>query len=52
MFNKLLIKIVKKVGYVKDLETRVEQRKAVETRLREGKEPISVESEIHGKCSN
>lgn len=30
MFNKLLIKIVKKVGYVQELETRVEQLKAVE----------------------
>lgn len=30
MLNKLLIKIVKKVGYVQELETRVEQLKAVE----------------------
>ena len=37
MLNKLLIKIVKKVGYVQELETRVEQLKAVETRLREEK---------------
>ena len=37
MLNKLLIKIVKKVGYVQELETRVEQLKAVETRLREDK---------------
>ena len=37
MFNKLLIKIVKKVGYVKNLEINVEQLKAVETRLREEK---------------
>lgn len=43
MFNKLLIKIVKKVGYVKDLETRVEQLKAVETRLREEKGDAVVE---------
>jgi len=43
MFNKLLIKIVKKVGYVQELETRVEQLKAVETRLREEKGDAVVE---------
>lgn len=43
MLNKLLIKIVKKVGYVKDLETRVEQLKAVETRLREEKGDAVIE---------
>lgn len=37
MFNKLLIKIIKKFDYVKNLEINVEQLKAVETRLREEK---------------
>ena len=37
MFNKLLIKIIKKFAYVKNLEINVEQLKAVETRLREEK---------------
>jgi len=49
MFNKLLIKIVKKVGYVKDLETRVEQLKAVETRLREEKGD-AVREKNNGLC--
>ena len=31
MFNKLLIKIIKKFAYVKNLEINVEQLKAVET---------------------
>lgn len=35
MFNKLLIKIIKKFDYVKNLEINVEQLKTVETRLRE-----------------
>lgn len=43
MLNKLLIKIVKKVGYVQELETRVEQLKAVETRLREEKGDAVIE---------
>lgn len=43
MLNKLLIKIVKKVGYVQELETRVEQLKAVETRLREEKRDAVIE---------
>lgn len=37
MFNKLLIKIIKKFDYVKNLEINVEQLKAVETRLCEEK---------------
>ena len=37
MLNKLLIKVMKKFSYVQNLETKVEQLKAVETRLREEK---------------
>lgn len=38
MLNKLLIKMVKRFRYVQDLESRIEQLKAVETRLREEKD--------------
>ncbi len=43
MLNKLLIKMVKRFRYVQDLESRIEQLKAVETRLREEKGDAVVE---------